>query len=437
MKVRRNVKAGALLVSLIAFCAALSLWIEYLSGSRLIAWLGALVCSLLPVAYLASRFMRRTEQIVRGLSSVIGSYREGDFSISLVNEDDPDWGHLISAHNALATTLREQRANLVQRELLLDTVMQNSPVALLLIDAHERVAFANLAACHLFGDGRSLNELRLDEVLSRAPPTLRSAATDRSDVLFRAEVAGAEETFHLAQREFLLQGSHYRLYSVKRLTRELSRQEVATWKKLIRVLSHELNNSLAPLTSLAHSGTELVRRRSYGELPAIFAALAERAAHLHQFLGSYATFAKLPLPRCGSVYWDSLLGDLRQQSSFAVGTVVPSHPGWFDRGQIEQVLINLLKNAHEAGGPPDQIEVVIDSTAALQRIEVRDRGSGMTESVLAQALLPFYSTKRSGTGLGLALAREISEAHGGTIRLANRPGGGLSVTLELPAGPPQ
>ena len=115
---------------------------------------------------------------------------------------------------------------------------------------------------------------------------------------------------------------------------------------------------------------------------------------------------------------------------------LPELPGWFDRVQVEQALINLLKNAHEAGGAGSEVELVIMQVGPDQRIEVRDRGAGMSQTVLAQALLPFYSTKRSGTGLGLALAREIAEAHGGRIRLANRDGGGLSVILELPFTPP-
>jgi signal transduction histidine kinase len=114
---------------------------------------------------------------------------------------------------------------------------------------------------------------------------------------------------------------------------------------------------------------------------------------------------------------------------------LPTTPGWFDRAQLEQALINLLRNAHEAGGPADEVEIEVRQSAAEQRIEIRDRGPGMSESVLAQALLPFYSTKRSGTGLGLALAREITEAHGGRLRIANREHRGLSVTLVLPPVP--
>jgi two-component system, NtrC family, nitrogen regulation sensor histidine kinase NtrY len=240
----------------------------------------------------------------------------------------------------------------------------------------------------------------------------------------------------LSQRSFLLQGRPYRLLLLKRLTRELSRQEVSTWKKLIRVLSHELNNSLGPLSSLAHSGAELARRKDYAALPPVFGAIAERAEHLHHFVGSYAAFAKLPAPRPERIDWRTFLADLARQVRFK-NESVPTLTGWFDRVQVEQSLINLLKNAHEAGGPHDAVELAVTCAAGEQRLEVRDRGCGMSQAVLAQALLPFYSTKRSGTGLGLALSREIAEAHGGRIHLANREGGGLCVTLDLPNAAPE
>ncbi len=123
-------------------------------------------------------------------------------------------------------------------------------------------------------------------------------------------------------------------------------------------------------------------------------------------------------------------------ASFRLAGTPPDHPGWFDTTQVEQVLINLIKNAHEAGGESGEVTVAVHAVGRETLIEVSDRGPGMSETVLAQALLPFYSTKRSGTGLGLAVAREISEAHGGRIALANREGGGLRVTLVLPAGTP-
>jgi signal transduction histidine kinase len=130
------------------------------------------------------------------------------------------------------------------------------------------------------------------------------------------------------------------------------------------------------------------------------------------------------------------LAQLASQVPFRLGAGAPQEPAFIDPAQMEQALLNLLKNAHESGSAPDQVELHIKRVQDVLRIEVQDRGHGMNEAVLTNALVPFYSTKRSGTGLGLALAREIVEAHGGRITLGNREGGGLTVTLILPAAVP-
>ena len=400
--------------------------------------IGALLLCLLAlmplVLWLAGVVMAPIRRLLRALEGAVASYRDGDFSFSIATERRDELGELIRMHNALGQTLREQRQHLAQRELLLDTVVQNTPVALVLSNASGRVAYANLAARQLFHEGRSLHGLDFIQLLTTAPASLRRAVEEGVDTLLTFEMAGQEEAFHVSQRVFRLQGRVHRLHLFRRMTRELSRQEVATWKRVIRVISHELNNSLAPISSLAHSGAELARRGQPERLPMVFAGIGERVRHLHGFIDGYASFAKLPAPQPARVDWPTFLDNLALHCRYALSGPPPTQPGWFDAGQIEQVLINLIKNAHESGSAADAVTMALEANGAELRIDVLDRGPGMSETVLAQALLPFYSTKRSGTGtgLGLALAREIVEAHGGRILLANREGGGLRVSLLLP-----
>jgi two-component system nitrogen regulation sensor histidine kinase NtrY len=164
----------------------------------------------------------------------------------------------------------------------------------------------------------------------------------------------------------------------------------------------------------------------------VFATIAERAKHLEQFISGYARFAKLPAPRLEPTAWPELVDRLRTQIAFTIDGALPDAPALVDPAQLEQALVNLLRNAHESGSPVADIALRVRRVANAVSIEVADRGSGMDAAVLTNALLPFYSTKRGGTGLGLALVREIAEAHGGRVALAGRDGGGVSVTVTIP-----
>ena len=381
---------------------------------------------------LVSRAVRPALSLFRALAGTALSYRDGDFSFGLRWKHRDELGDLVAAHNELGGVLREQRLSLVQRELLLDTMVQNTPVAMLLVGDGGHVVYGNLAARRLLHEGRKLEGLALEALLRPAAPALREAMDRGGDGLFSVGEADEEEVYHLARRGFRLNGRPHELLLLRRLTSELRRQEVQTWKQVIRVISHALNNSLAPVASLAHSGAELTRRGQTARLESIFATIEERARHLEGFIHGYARFAKLPTPRLEPLSWPLFVERLRSQVAFRVDGDLPDEPARLDRAQMEQALLNLLKNAHESGSAPDDVTLRIRRLPGVLRIEVLDRGSGMSEAVLANALVPFYSTKRSGTGLGLALAREIAEAHGGRIGLANREGGGLGVTMVLP-----
>jgi len=432
MKPSLEGRLAALLLGAVMLGAVIAALGTRLLGSVLVGALLGVLLGLLVVMWISRRAVAPVRRLLRALAGAVASYRDGDFSLSLAVDRNDELGELVQAHNELGNALREQRQHLVQRELLLDTVTQHSPMSIVLVDAHGHVVFANLAARHLLNQGVSLQGLEMQVLLSRCQKELAEALSSGEDCLVSVSAGEGEEVFHVAKQQVKLRGRAHRLLLVKRLTRELSRQEVAVWKKLIRVLSHELNNSLAPISSLANTGLELARRGDHAQIPGVLQTIRERATHLGNFIAGYAVFARLPAPQPMPIPWSELVRDLAAQSQFTLADPLPDQPGYFDRVQVEQALINLLKNAHESGSDAGAVELSVVHAGRQQRIEVRDRGSGMSEAVLTQALLPFYSTKRTGTGLGLALAREIAEAHGGQIRLANREGGGLVVSLLLP-----
>jgi nitrogen fixation/metabolism regulation signal transduction histidine kinase len=321
-----------------------------------------------------------------------------------------------------------------QRERLLQTVVENAPMAIVLYGHTGRLSYSNAEARELFFEGRSLTGENFLRLLDRAPEPLRQGLLTETDALFSVEQDGEFGTYHLAKRHFELDNEPHTLLMVKHLTQELGRQEIEVWKKVIRLINHELNNSLAPISSMVHSARLIAKNpEQLSKLERVFDIIEERSSHLAAFLEGYARFARLPKPRLERVPWGPFLEGIRMLYPALEVRDPPSSDGYFDAGQIQQALINLLKNAFEASTDPGSVQLAVSlGEGGRATVTVADRGSGMTDDVLKNALLPFFSTKEKGTGLGLALCREIVEAHRGKLRVARREGGGILVSLTLP-----
>jgi nitrogen fixation/metabolism regulation signal transduction histidine kinase len=381
------------------------------------------------IATMSITMRRPFRRIRRNLGALVDGVRgfsDGDFSLRLHVTGGDEITDLVAVYNEIGDILREQRNESVQRELLFETVLQASPLAMILTSDHGRIVFVNRAARDLFGGRERVEGRKFDEIVADVP-ALQDALEAGPSAIFTS----GGETFQLTRRSFYLNTREHMLYLIARLTQDLRRQELDIWKRAIRVVNHELNNSLAPIHSLFHSATVVQSRNDDdGRLTEINAAIEERLTSLQQFIDGYAHLARLPKPRRESVAWADVIEAVRRITPFA--TELPAHDAFIDRTQIEQVLINLVKNAREAGSAEGDIAVRIVRRDGGSALVVEDRGEGMDDETLGHALLPFYSTKPGGTGLGLALAGEIVDAHGGTIRIGRREGGGITVTCWIP-----
>lgn len=387
-----------------------------------LAYALAALAMLPAVAWGAYSIVSRVNELHAVLGNALSAFKDGDFSLRLAARGDRELAELKQLYNDLADRVRGDRRELHQKEILLDTILQRTPVAVVLLNAAERVIYSNTAARELFTAGARLNDRLLTEL--DLVDALREALSSSDDAIFSFQ----EETFHLSQRIFHLNTQRHRLVLIERLTQELRRQEVGVWKKAIRVINHEINNTVAPISSLFHSARRAQEMPEHRHrLDEIYGLIEERLAFLRTFLDAYAEFARLPDPRKSQTAWSDVLDAVRALYPFRLEGS-PQLECNIDRTQMEQVLINLVKNAHESGSDPSEVVVSIQRAGDDCVLRVLDRGPGMSEDVMRQALLPFYSTKPGGSGVGLALSNEIVEAHGGRMRLQAREGGGTVVT---------
>jgi nitrogen fixation/metabolism regulation signal transduction histidine kinase len=392
-----------------------------------------IIFSLVMMTVVVTRYL--ISDITEGLSALetgLLNLKDGEFASTLAFKKGDEIGRLCEIYNETVIHLRDEKHWLYQRELLLDKVTQSSPEVLFLIDDKGQVIFSNISARQFFGQHQGIEGMFIDELVTFAENGAKQAILERATGLFSMTLDdGDVQTWHMSLGQFLLNNQTHHLFILKQMTRELSRQEVAVWKKVIRVISHELNNSLGPISSMLHSGKILSENLSETRLARVFETIDERIVHLTSFVQGYGKFAKLPEPQIKTLNWMHLSEQLAEQWQFQ-DLSEEDVAFQADPVQIEQLLINLLKNAHESEGKVEDISMSIKQLNQEVCITVTDRGKGISDTVMANALVPFYSTKPSGTGLGLALCREIVDSHHGRIALRNNAQGGLSVIVTLP-----
>jgi nitrogen fixation/metabolism regulation signal transduction histidine kinase len=370
------------------------------------------------------------------ISNLLGALREGDFSArGRSPRPDDALGEVMREVNTLGITLREQRLGAEEATLLARAVMRDIDVAVFAFDEHQRLRLVNRAGERLLDAppekllGLTAAELHMEGCLEGPVQTTLQAA-----------FPGGSGHWGVRRTRIRERGLPLELMVISDLTQALREQELHAWQRLVRVLGHELNNSLAPIKSIAGSLETILSRQPLpddwsDDMRRGLGVISSRSESLTRFVGAYARLAKLPRPQLQPLG----VGDaVKRAASFETRLPVEVEPGPHavvqgDPDQLEQVLINLLRNAADAslvtGG---EVRAGWQREGAVIEIWVRDQGPGLAGT--ANLFVPFFTTKPGGSGIGLALSRQIAEGHGGVLTLENAdPGPGCIARLRLPA----
>lgn len=369
------------------------------------------------------------------MTNLLAALREGDYSIRARGARlDDALGEVLFEINSLGETLRVQRLGAFEATALLRTIMAEIDVAVFTFDPEHRLRLVNRAGENLLGQP-------MDKLLGRRASDLGLAVCLEADedAPLTLSFPGATGRWGIRRSTFRERGLPHELLVLTDLSRTLREEERRAWQRLVRVLGHEMNNSLAPIKSIAASLETLLRRDPpppdwKDDARSGLKSIASRADSLGRFMHAYARLAKLPPPQKEHIE----LGDLvRHVVSLEPRLSVRVVPGLdrkivADGAQIEQLLINLVHNAVDAslethGG----VAIGWREAGDCVEILVEDEGPGIMNPT--NLFVPFFTTKPGGSGIGLALSQQIAEAHGGSISLTNRLGGtGAIAVLRLP-----
>ena len=356
------------------------------------------------------------------LSNLLAALREGDYSMRAVRPDlENALGEVMFEVNALADTLKEQRLGALEATALLRAVMEEIEVAVFAFDETNRLRLANRA-------GEVLLAHPIEQLLGRTAEDvgLADTLTGDSSRIMELAFAGGFGRYDLRRGTFRQGGRPHQLIVLSDLSRTLREEERQVWQRLIRVIGHELNNSLAPIKSLAGSLESILKRQPRPDdwkedMEKGLSVIATRTESLSNFMGSYTRLARLPQPKPETLDVEALV---KRVVSLETRMPVQIMPGkavqiQADSGQLEQLLINLVRNAVDAaldtGGG---VRIGWSKNGNKLEVMIEDEGLGLANPT--NLFVPFFTTKPGGTGIGLVLSRQIAEAHGGSLILENR-----------------